>query len=520
MTESNLTSETREAEQETVVLRPPPFLAWFSAMLLLFGGLIFAVQFLPSSGRAATMGDHIALSALSGIFLASGLYALLTFLRHRVIVGENGLRWRGFLHGWQSVQWGEITDYYETFVFDLVESNSNQKPVILAGSRSFALVHFPVNAVARLKELIQTRASSARLNAWERLGIRRIDPFPRTFRYWEPERWHIRAFSIVWNTLFCAFVVEGAVFAVRSTAALVGWQQTPPLATGIAIFAVATLYIPFRVMKDYWEAYRRRGESLTVTPETLRYENARTDECLEVAWSDVADYLYQERSGGLRLRGGSIVLHGADEKQITWTPLLRESELLLAIVQKYAPKPGDVRNGADSWRGKSSHESVGGSDPATWQSGAVGVGSRVFRNQAKTHRALLLAYTGMILLYPALYAFGFWANPDHRRDENGWVVSALIAVPTLWGWFCYFRIRVETDDMGIICTTPFTKKHLYWYTVADYAEVDGMGGNSIILTGRDGKRMSLRSTLNGYKELKAEIERYAPPPRTGWKTPE
>ncbi len=93
---------------------------------------------------------------------------------------------------------------------------------------------------------------------------------------------------------------------------------------------------------------------------------------------------------------------------------------------------------------------------------------------------------------------------------------AIVGMPLMWTWGCFARTRVEVDDTGITKHTPFGKKHLYWYAVADYSgdETD----DKFSVMGRDGKRMHFWSTLNGYEDLRAEIERYAPPPKTGWKT--
>lgn len=521
MQETESVIETGEPVQETLLLRPVSILAWFAGMIWAFGSLIFIVQFLPSSGRGTTLGDHVALSIMGMLFLGPGTYYFLFYFRRRVIADENGVRWRSLLQGWRTARWNEITDYYENYVFDLIGNNAHQTPVICIGKHSFALTSFHPEEVARLKAQIQVRAISAKTKEWGRLGTRRIDPFPRTFRYWDPGQRLVRTIAIGLNLLFGVGVVGGAVAIVHTTTAIIGRQETIPVTIAIAVVGIVILYIPFRVLESYWEAYRRRGESLTVTPETLCYENTATSERFEVPWSGVADYFYQDQSGGFRLKGFTIVLRGVDEKLITWTPLLRESQLFLAIVQNYAPKPVNAQNEMDSWRNKSPKESTGGSDPSTWQSGAVGMGGRVFRNQSTGYRSMLFAYVGMVLFGIAVGNFIDWQSPGEGRARGITELMLAIALGVCWAWICYFRTRIETNDMGITHFTPFTKKHLYWYAVADYTDSRSKSsttGEPIIITGRDGKRMFFWSTLNGYEELRDEIERLAPPPKTGWKT--
>lgn len=516
MRETDAVIEAERTEREALIARPPlEATGSIAGIFFILGALMFWFQFLPNGNRPATLGEHILLSVWSAMIFAFGAYLLLLCLRHTIIADKDGLRWRGVLGGWQAARWDEITDYYDDHL--------PKACVVVAGNRTLRLsliVDDKSENIARIKEQIQARATSARTAEWARLGTRRIDPFPRTFRYWDRTRWLGYSIATSMSLLFGVVVVFGAIVAVRATANMAGWQGTLPLATGIAVLTLTVLYIPFRVIGSACEAYRRRGESITVTPETLCYENTANSQRLEVFWNDVSDYFFQERTGRRTPGRFTIVLRGADEKQITWTGLLRESSLLLAIVQQFAPKPAKVEGETFAWRNKTGTNLVGGSDPATWQSGAVGIGNRVFRNQAKQHRGMLTAYTGLILLYPILWAYVSWANPGRTRVGDLWWITALIAAPTLWGWFCYFRIRVETDETGITHVSTFAKKHLYWYAVADYAEGDGgiTPGESIILTGRDGRRMWIRSSLNGYKELKDEIERYAPPPKTGWKT--
>jgi len=75
--------------------------------------------------------------------------------------------------------------------------------------------------------------------------------------------------------------------------------------------------------------------------------------------------------------------------------------------------------------------------------------------------------------------------------------------------------------MGITQYTPFGKKYLPWFAVADYREWfrNRSATNRIMIQGQNGVRIVIWEMSSGYTDLKAEIERHAPAPRTGFNPP-
>jgi len=90
----------------------------------------------------------------------------------------------------------------------------------------------------------------------------------------------------------------------------------------------------------------------------------------------------------------------------------------------------------------------------------------------------------------------------------------------LYAWRNFTRVRVETDEMGITLYTLFGKKQLYWFAVEDYGDrVQNKVSDHrtcLFIQGKDGARIYISPDIIGHRELKREIERYAPPPKTGF----
>ncbi|MBC8136381.1 MAG: hypothetical protein H8F28_10890 [Fibrella sp.] len=507
---------------DTVECRPYPFIFWGgvfgSASVLLITWLLRN----DKSSASVSPGLFVFLIAFLLATLGWSLYVLSDFLRHRVIAERDGLRWRGVLGGWRSVPWHQVTDYYTDKRNGFIQSETQTlAPVsVIVTANGTVRIASDLANVKELQRAVRERATSARVSAWELLGSRRVDEWPRTFRYWEvasPRQ------AIIDLSVYAAIIALIAVGFMRIHSWFAGVStpdETSRIATTLSFGFAISLFPLVAAAWKYFTLWRLRGETITVTPETVRYDNSMTRETLEVPWGSVSDYFY--RADGTYTNGiFSLVLHGADEKQITWSRHLKDAPLLLAIVQAHAPKPANVRETTESWRSKSPHEATGGSDPETWQGGAVGVGGRVFA-QKNTETATLIGGFTLVILMIAVLCASQWLRPGPRDDYRYTLGTTLIfSLPALWGWICFFRTRVETDDMGMTRYTPFRKIYLPWFAVADYEEArfGGKPLNFMTITGQNGGRYRLYSALNGYEELRGEIERYAPPPKTGSKMP-
>ncbi|MBC8138775.1 MAG: hypothetical protein H8F28_23080 [Fibrella sp.] len=442
-------------------------------------------------------------------------------LRTRVRADENGLRWRGVGHGWCSATWKDVRDFYdETRWRNATDNRATSSPTLVISS-GLLRVSGDCNNLAEFRRIVRERATSARVAEWEPLGVRRVDEWPQTFRYWDHKSAPKIAVGVVVLFAFLSALGYAFVRLIVWYASVSSRIETISVAVGMLIGYLALLVVSLRVVWMWYTIWKRRDERFTATPETIRHEKMGTGEALEVPWTEISDYFYGVRNEGFKHEGYTLVLRGADEKTIRWNRELLHSERLLAIIQRYAPKPAFMRDENAVWRNRSDREKTGGSDPATWQSGAVGMGGRVFRNRSVLNRCMLAFCTCILTILPAA-AVQEWSKPGHGQFMGPVQVMGVILAPLLWGWVCYFRTRVETDDMGITHYTPFGKRFLPWFAVADYTELrskNNVEGDPVILTGRDGKKMFFWSTLNGYEELRGEIERYAPPPKTGWKTP-
>jgi hypothetical protein len=495
-----------------------------------FMTLLFAlVPFIPhKDGSSQSPSDFLIIRSISAAFLLPTLYGLLRMLQTRIVATEEGMRWIRPLLQERRVAWNDITDYYTEMRSRAIMSGASGESLTIVSAQGIRRVFMVYSDWDMLKTTIESRALNARAQQWDRLGTRPFDRFPRVFRYWDSRRRSefIRG-AIGLTAIWVGYAIAGWN-TVLATAAKIGWQDALPSAIGGSVLLLAFAYIPFRILSDYYEAWKRRHEIITATPELIRYENPGTDEVVESPWREVTDYYYRTRRGGFERDQYALVLHGVDEKQIVWTGFLGDKDLLLAFVKRYAPQPTVTSEAAEEWRAKGANEATGGSNPETWQSGAVGMGGRVFRNRASEFKLSLIMLTGIFMALVGVSVVREWLEPEHGQlIQCLRIVVPTVIFPLTWVWTCYFRTRVGTDDMGITHYTPFGERFLSWFAVADYTDVyDKTSARTArknisflsIVTGRDGKRMFFWSTLNGYEELRAEVERYAPPPKTGWKT--
>jgi hypothetical protein len=435
------------------------------------------------------------------------------------VATESGLRWRGAWGDWLNLPWNTITDFYDEVRIDTIYTKPVRCPTIVTD-----LVTLRVSpdciGLDDLRQVVGEQATAARVTEWEPLGVRRVDDWPKTFRYWDKAVPRKIVVGTTFAAAFLAMVGYAFVRLITWYASVSSVSETRGVMIAMSLGYLTFLFLAISKAGQNLRIWKQRGESFTVTPETLSYADSATGEILEASWREVSDYFYHVHGRGFKDDGFTVVLSGADEKQITWKRDLIQFDLLLAIVQRYAPKPAFMTGENAGWRNKSVHEKTGGSDPATWQGGAVGMGERVFRNRSLLNRVMLGFCTCVLLIFP-FAAIQEWYRLGHGQFWGPIQVMGVIMPPVLWGWICYFRTRVETDDMGITHHTPLGKRFLPWFAIADYTDLrskNNVEGDPIIVTGRDGKRMFFWSTLNGYEELRGEIERFAPPPKTGWKT--
>jgi len=478
--------------------------------------LIFVVEFallafLPDRQGHPTLWTLVP----SGVLAIPVLYAVLFKWRARIIADRKGIRWRGALHGWRFLRWEEIVDYRTAQTIFLQQTRSNFLRPLISEHEIVAphqIVRFSSNwsEADALREAIRRGSLGAKVSDWEQLGTRRVDTWPRVFTYWSPLRNRNYLLVILGGLLLVALVTLMCAHFLKYVQPYLDLQQMWTVTGAVCLVIGSFLLVPAMPLLSLLSDWRRRHESITATLETLQYTNVATGEELTVLWSGVSDYFFSFHRGRAIY---TLILSGSEEKQITWSRTLRDSEQLLAIVQRYAPRPANVIEGADTWRRWSTAEKMGGSDPATWQSGAVGVGGRVFTHRSLTNK-IILAFLVSLVVWLGIGSV-VALREGHPAGWLGMILTLLCFVPVLQEVLSVLFTRVETDEMGITYYSFLRKKHLYWYMIEDY-RAKGKWVRSLEVSGREGTRLNIYSSIIGYNELKQEIERYAPSPKTGW----
>ncbi len=487
-----------------------------------------ALQFIPhKNGDAPSITERIIFGVFAAGLFACALHISLIFLRYTIIADVNGLRWRGAWGGWRAVPWDDVRDFYNEARIDTARTKSYVCPTIVTTS-GIIKVSADCNNPDELRRMVRERATASRVADWDPLGVRRVDEWPRTFRYWDSTLPPKIITEAAITAAFLAAVGYAFVRMIIWYASVSSAAETRAVAIAMSVGYLVFLSLTVSRARKYLHAWERRGETITVTPETVGYANTTTGETLETSWGGVSDYFYRVRGGGFKEDEYALVLSGADENQIAWRRDVVNSELLLAIVQRYAPKPAFMRDENAVWRNKSVHEKTGGSDPATWSGGAVGMGGRVFTLKNATNAALLSFLCLFCIFLIVMCALTMeeiitGTEKDYRTMAIAVGMTSFTVVGTAYALACFFRVRVETDEIGITQYTVFGKKYLPWYAISDYRErlsprsSNGNGNGFILVTGRNGTRITIWDTCNGFAELKDEIERYAPPPKTGWR---
>lgn len=516
--------ESDVSNGDTMECRPKAKIFWGGAVgLAIVMLIIIAIAFDSTKDSKPVMIVFVVLGFLELLaFAAVAIGMIIHALRFRVIADANGLRWRGAFHGWRSTAWSEVTDYYlEMRRLSVTDNRTMILPTIVT---KYGVIKVGAEMVGddKLKQFVRERATAARVSEWEQLGVRRVDSWPQTFRYWNAGTPFQFATQMAAYAVFLSIAGWG-LYRLHSWYAGLSTAVETQRITPALLFAFLILFsLPAMVAYRYRTLWKRRKEQFTVTPEALLY-TSRAGETLEMTWSEIGDYFYHSRNtwaGGIF----TLVLRGADEKQISWTRWLPEASRLLAVVQQYAPQPAFMKNNARLWREKNANESKGGSDPTTWQGGAVGIGGRVFTLKNTNNIALLSGSClfGIFFITVFMLAIGqMTTEKDYASLPFMLGMTLFVIGAIVYSLVCFFRIRVESDDMGITQHTLFGKKYLPWYAIADYRELRwarssrGMGNGFIQLTGKNGTRITIWDTINGFGELKDEIEQLAPLPKTG-----
>lgn len=468
-------------------------LGYAASSLFVLGALVFLTT---PDGKHQAPPLWVRLS-IAGVFLLCAVLSICWERVRHITANEEGIIWRNLFRE-RRARWDEVTDYYETLD---TQNHGHLLAVVRTNAGCLRINHSGQwkNSEA-LRGMIQRYATAAKANEWGFEGTRLCDPWPRTFRYSRTAlRWQARAAGVL-----------GAVYLPVTTTLL--WQgihqdfsilglRIVILIFCLAVLITSSLGIALILFSQNAAGVLRRygGESLDVTPQGFTFTSgSKTTSAL---WLDVGDY-YIAAEYVLSLRG-------ADETQITWSGWISESWLLARIVERYAPRLASVRESGSGWRHDSSS--------AALHSGANTVtvyGGKVFRYRNAGTRSVLVGATflaAMVGLISSLISFLGLNSQSDGSDLSRF--ASVTGIALLYGWWRYFVGGIEIDDFWITQRTLFGRRRFAWISVSDFKN----GCDTYLVYGPKDVPIIFYGSMTQYRELKAEIERRAPLPTTGWK---
>ena len=439
-----------------------------------------------------------------------GAVLLAVLLFHRIDADEAGVTWRT-LQGKRHATWEDVTDYYEQFPSGTTATlrNMSNRKVRMGRELWIETTHgkflvgpFLKGDIYALRELVRQSATNSRCCEWGLHGTRTCDTWPRTFQYATPKR---QAMAWLTGAGAVIYTVGMAVWLWNQCAAMYSSLEIPEIRTLYGLWWLLAIWPALGLVHRFVYNVRcllRRGESVTVTPQG--FECCLADGTIVSGdWKSVFDYYC---IGAASLLGNRYVvaLSGSDEKQWSFTSQLVDARLLTILVSQYASPPQTALPNSESW-------------PVKREDGSVtSVDGRIYHYRNRNTRFGLIGgslFCGAFLLAVALNSI--LALPARSNDSPAFIIWCFLIFAACLGyaWWRYFVGGIEIDDFWITQRTLFGQRRIAWISITDYKSV----GDPYIVRGQKGTPIAFWSTISRFEELKAEIERRAPSPQTGWK---
>ncbi|MEZ8222107.1 hypothetical protein GG496_002277 [Candidatus Fervidibacteria bacterium JGI MDM2 JNZ-1-D12] len=399
------------------------------------------------------------------------LLALLWSLWAQVIADERGLRWR---LGWQwkQVSWEEIADFYTQ-----IGRKANWS-VIETRQGNLRLHEGLWNNLRELRDIVQRKATNAKTTEWAIYGSCPCD-LPREFRYDEQRiRELLQSFWIALAML--AFLVALVAYLLikslppKDLLHLYWWRP----AAMVMIALCSLLILPSASLRELArDGQRRFHHRIIVTNNGVIFDGGEKQ--IEACWDEVTDYFVAQFGRWVKIPARCVVV--TEKGSFDFTTMLKDYKVLKRLIEQNA------RNASvKGWRLEG--ERLG---KPMQQHGAM-----VFHYRTRSNRALLLVGTGLALLVFVVALM--------RKDVAGFVLTAVLAIPTIWFWWRYFTVAIVLDERGITQIAPFSKRFIAWDDVQSYS-VEGSDLFGIV-TGSQ-KRIVFWFSISDYKVLGAEIKR-------------
>jgi hypothetical protein len=465
-------------------------LAW---ILVFFEALVCFLPWIefhfPNPAHSTT--ERVAMYGwcLAGGFALFGLVLLnlAWYCRSSITVSSEGIRQR-FLWGERLIPWAAVSDYY-------YEDTPSQYPIIETSSGKLRLQPTMWNNTTLLEQVIQKQATEAKVSSWQRLGLRPVDEWPKTYRYAaSPHYWLIAGLVLI-QVLVIAFrtpdfVRRETIFHLLIEA---GDYSVPSVA--FFLFAIAFYALQFCIFGVVafciWRSARARRnrsyQTIIASQTELTYHDER--QTFTVRWEDVTDFRSTQKPRSLAYLWVVETTHG----DFDFESCLHSPTSLCRVIRH-------LTNHSD-WPRKAEvfDERLGGT-ASQWTGATAGEGDRVFHYRTRTNRALLMVVLFMFSL-PAIFSF-----LDSKVELLKWFL-AVVPIAVFWLFYCLTEIHIGQG--GMLFLSPFRKTRILWEQVAS-VKIDASLGTILICSTTPEKKIRLWPALTDYGELIAEVERRVP----------
>jgi hypothetical protein len=455
-----------------------PFLL---AFIGLFSCVPLLIDLFSPSAKSGDAGRHISLvfSGFGAFFFVGAVWAGALCICPFVLLENDGIRWRS-LGREKFAKWSEVTDYYHLRTPHLLE--------VLTSCGKISVFKRHWTNTEFLELIVLEKATQAKPNSWQILGLRNFDEWPKSYSYWiAGNRYLIGALLLTQIFMLGLFISDSGqrlrIVRLFSLDTIESEGGLPLRLFGLACFIPFLLYLfTFTIIAFcIWRVtYPRRSQHIETSHDGISYQDDSRH--IAVRWKDVID-CYRER------RAGTIIpctIIKTTQGQFDFGIGLNGPMFITQVIQ--------YKTGHTDWPRRQNEDTLDEREHDL-NGGIIDGADRVFHFRTRANRAMTLLFSTYALVFAA---FPFFAN------DISIIVTPISLFLLFHVWFQYQKTEFRVNDAGITYISAYRKVHLPWNEIANIRAIEGLP-TTLLRSSTSGKKIRIWTALIDYKELLKEV---------------